>query len=98
MKILVTGATGYIGGAAAKALRLAGHEVSGLARSESSAAKLVRAGLTPVMGDFADPASLAGAVKDADTVISTASTGSLGGDAETFARDRDAVRAIFAAP
>src|SRR5260370_995153 len=52
MKILVTGATGYIGGAAAKALRLAGHEVSGLARSESSAAKLVRAGLAPVMGGF----------------------------------------------
>ena len=39
MKILVTGATGYIGGAAAKALRLRGHQVSGLARSESSAAK-----------------------------------------------------------
>ncbi len=97
MKILVTGATGYIGGAAAKALRLAGHDVLGLARSENSAAKLVQAGLTPVMGDFADPASLAAAVKDADTVISTASVGGLGGDAETFARDRDAVRAILAA-
>jgi nucleoside-diphosphate-sugar epimerase len=97
MKILVTGATGYIGGAAAEALRLAGHDVSGLARSESSAAKLVQAGLTPVMGDFADPASLAAAVKDADTIISTASVGGLGGDAETFARDRDAVRALLAA-
>src|SRR5258708_1366909 len=97
MKILVTGATGYIGGAAARALRGAGHDVWGLARSENSAAKLVQAGLTPVMGDFADPASLAAAVKDADTVISTASVGGLGGDAETFARDRDAVRAILAA-
>jgi uncharacterized protein YbjT (DUF2867 family) len=57
VKILVTGATGYIGGAAAKALRLGGHEVSGLACSERAAAKLTQAGLTPVMGDFADAAS-----------------------------------------
>ncbi|MCU1681155.1 MAG: NAD-dependent epimerase/dehydratase [Amycolatopsis sp.] len=40
MKILVTGATGYIGGAAAKVMLAKGHEVLGLARSESSAAKL----------------------------------------------------------
>jgi nucleoside-diphosphate-sugar epimerase len=32
MKILVTGATGYTGGAAAKALRLHGHQVSGFMR------------------------------------------------------------------
>jgi nucleoside-diphosphate-sugar epimerase len=97
MKILVTGATGYIGGAAARALRAAGHEVSGLARSESSAAKLVQAGLTPVMGDFADAVSLAGAVRAADVIVSTASIGSLSGDADTFRQDRDAVRAMLAA-
>ena len=97
MKILVTGATGYIGGAAAKALRLAGHEVSGLARSEESAAKLVQAGLSPVMGDFADAASLARAIEDADVIVSTASIGSLSGDANTFRQDRDAVRAMLAA-
>ena len=97
MKILVTGATGYIGGAAAKALRLGGHEVSGLARSERAAAKLMQAGLTPVMGDLADAASLVNAVKHADVVVSTASTGSLDGDAETFRKDRDAVRAMLAA-
>jgi nucleoside-diphosphate-sugar epimerase len=32
MKILVTGATGHIGGAAANALRLRGHQVSGFMR------------------------------------------------------------------
>ena len=79
MKILVTGATGYIGGAAAKALRLRGHQVSGLARSESSAAKLAQVGLTPVMGDFAEVASLVNAVKDVDVIVSTASVGSLSG-------------------
>ncbi len=97
MKILVTGATGYIGGAAAKALRLHGHEVSGLARSESSAAKLAQAGLTPVRGDFADAASLANAVKDVGVIVSTASVGSLSGDIDTFKKDRDAVRAMLAA-
>ena len=45
MKILVTGATGYIGGAAARDLRLAGHDVSGLARSEAAAARI-----RPVIG------------------------------------------------
>jgi nucleoside-diphosphate-sugar epimerase len=97
MNILVTGATGYIGGAAAKALRLRGHQVSGLVRSESSAAKLAQVGLTPVMGDFAEVASLANAVKDVDVVVSTASVGSLGGDADTFKKDHDAVRAMLTA-
>ena len=97
MKILVTGATGYIGGAAARALREAGHEVSGLARSEDSAAKLIQAGLTPVMGDFADAASLASAVAGAEVVVSTASIGSLSGDPDSFSKDRDAVRAMLAA-
>jgi nucleoside-diphosphate-sugar epimerase len=96
MKILVTGATGYIGGAAARALLVAGHEVSGLARSENSAAKLVQAGLTPVMGDFADATSLASVVKAAEVVVSTASIGSLSGDADTFRKDRDAVRGMLA--
>jgi nucleoside-diphosphate-sugar epimerase len=97
MKILVTGATGYIGGAAARDLRAAGHKVSGLARSEAAAAKLTQAGLSPVMGDFADPTSLAKAVEAADVIVSTASLGSLSGDADTFRRDRDAVRVMLGA-
>jgi nucleoside-diphosphate-sugar epimerase len=97
MKILVTGATGYIGGAVARDLRAAGHKVSGLARSESSAAKLTQAGISPVMGDFADAPSLAEAVRAADVIVSTASIGSLSGDADTFRRDRDAVRVMLGA-
>jgi nucleoside-diphosphate-sugar epimerase len=97
MRILVTGATGYIGEAAAAAMRSAGHQLAGLARSEDAAAKLSRAGFTPVKGDFADPDSLGGAAGQADVIVSTASIGSLGGDADTFRRDRDAVRAMLAA-
>ena len=93
MKILITGATGYIGGAVARALRARDHEVLGLARSPRSAGVLQQAGIAPVTGDFGDPASIARAVTSSgpDTVVSTASVGSLGGDATTFAQDRDAV-------
>jgi nucleoside-diphosphate-sugar epimerase len=96
MKILLTGATGYIGGAAAKALLARGHEVHGLARSSRAEASLREHDITPVRGDFSDPASLARAVHtcDPDAVVSTASVGSLGGDAATYARDRDSVIAM----
>ncbi len=96
MKVLVTGATGYIGGAVAKALQVRGHQVLGLARSEQAAATLRQVDMQPVMGDFSDGASLVRAVLESnpDAVISTASVGSLGGDANTFARDRDAVLAM----
>jgi nucleoside-diphosphate-sugar epimerase len=97
MKILVTGATGYIGGAAAKALVKRGHEVFGLARSEDAAGRLRLAGITPVAGDFADNASLIRAASEVDTIVSTASIGSLAGSAETFAQDRDAIRAMLGA-
>jgi nucleoside-diphosphate-sugar epimerase len=94
MKVLLTGATGYIGGAVAKALVRDGHAVSGLARSDAAVAKLERVGLRAIRGDFADPASLVAATQDADAVISTASVGSTGGNGDSFAQDRDAVRTI----
>jgi nucleoside-diphosphate-sugar epimerase len=100
VKILVTGATGYIGSAAAGALLTRGHEVLGLVRSERSAATLRDHGIEPAMGDFDDPASLGAVVAaaDVDAVVSTASVGASAGDnATTFARDRDAVLAMQAA-
>jgi nucleoside-diphosphate-sugar epimerase len=100
VKVLVTGATGYLGSVAAAALRSRGHRVLGLARSERSAATMRDHGIEPAMGDFGDPANLQAAVAaaDVDAVVSTASVGASAGDnATTFARDRDAVRAIQAA-
>ncbi|MGA9853486.1 MAG: NAD-dependent epimerase/dehydratase family protein [Gammaproteobacteria bacterium] len=55
MKIFVTGASGYVGFAAACALRRAGHEVYGLVRREESRVLLQRAEIHPVLGNY--PAS-----------------------------------------
>jgi len=97
MKILVTGATGYIGSAAARAFMLAGHSVSGLARSEHAARRLVEAGIDPVAGDFRDESSLIKAVETADAIVSTASIASVEATPQGFAYDRTAVDAMLRA-
>src|SRR5258708_492747 len=91
MKILVTGATGFIGAAVARRLLQQGHEVLALSRSDAAAAKLRVAGLIPVAGNFADPASLAAPAAQVDAVVSIASIGQVEGTADSFAKDRDAV-------
>lgn len=50
MKVFLTGATGYVGSAIAEALVRAGHEVTGLSRSEAKDEELRRLGARPVRG------------------------------------------------
>lgn len=50
MKVIVTGANGFIGLATAKALRRAGHTVYGLVRSQEKAKELVLNEIIPVIG------------------------------------------------
>jgi nucleoside-diphosphate-sugar epimerase len=69
MRVLLTGATGYIGSAVAEALREAGHEVIGLARSESKADWLKAAGYRAAFGNLRDPHSLLNAAGDAEAII-----------------------------
>jgi nucleoside-diphosphate-sugar epimerase len=72
MRIFITGTSGYIGGSIAVALAAAGHEVSGLVRSERSA-ELVRAlSITPVHGTLDDGEVLRAAAMRADAVINSA--------------------------
>jgi nucleoside-diphosphate-sugar epimerase len=74
MKVFLTGATGYIGSAVAERLRSAGHQLSGLARSDAAVGRLNAAGIRPIRGDFSDPASVGSAARSADGVISLATT------------------------
>ncbi|RKH51715.1 NAD-dependent epimerase/dehydratase family protein [Corallococcus sp. AB049A] len=92
MKILVTGATGYIGGAVVDALKQAGHQVLGLARSEDARNKLAARGITAVAGDMADAKGLAALVKDMDAVVWTATANSEAVDAPAVAAVLDALQ------
>jgi nucleoside-diphosphate-sugar epimerase len=73
MKVLVTGATGYIGGAVATALANAGHDVTGLARSLEARRALEEHGVSVLEGDLLDPGDLADAAGAFDGVVHAAS-------------------------
>lgn len=73
MRVLVTGATGYIGQNVAARLRAEGHEVAGLARSDTGLKAVAAHGLQPVAGSLDDAATLREAAGWADAVVDTAS-------------------------
>src|SRR5580658_4269958 len=100
MRIFVTGASGFIGSAVVPELLEAGHEVVGLARSETSAKTLEEAGAIVQRGDLDDPDGLAKAAADSDGVIHLAFQHELafgGNFAAAAAADRRAVEAMGAA-
>ena len=66
MRVFVTGASGHIGSAVIPELLQAGHEVVGLARSDSSAATIQAAGAQVHRGDLDDLDGLREAVGSAD--------------------------------
>jgi nucleoside-diphosphate-sugar epimerase len=69
MKVFVTGASGHIGSALIPELLHHGHEVVGLARSDSSAAQVAERGAEVRRGDLYDPEGLAAAARESDAVI-----------------------------
>ncbi len=74
MRVVLTGATGYIGTVVADVLRQAGHTVVGVARSDEALEKLRARGDEAVRSDISTPQDFSGAVRDADAVIHTAAT------------------------
>jgi nucleoside-diphosphate-sugar epimerase len=74
IRIFVTGANGFIGGAVASALVAAGHTVRGLVRDKVKADTVAAHGVEPVIGTLDEPALLQAEARAADAVVNAASS------------------------
>jgi len=69
VKVLLTGASGFIGPHVAEALIARGDQVTCLVRSTSNVERLERLGVLMVQGDLTNPRSPRAAVEDVDAVL-----------------------------
>jgi nucleoside-diphosphate-sugar epimerase len=94
MRVFVTGASGWIGSAAVDELLAAGHDVTGLARSDASAAALEAKGVHVLRGDLDDLAAIASGAEAAEAVLHLANKHDWSNPAASNAAERAAVQTI----
>jgi nucleoside-diphosphate-sugar epimerase len=94
MRVFVTGASGWIGSAVVDELLTAGHEVTGLARSDASAAAIEAKGALVRRGDLDDLDNIRAGAKDAEAVIHLANKHDFANPAVSNAAERAAVQTI----
>ena len=97
MRVFVTGATGFVGSRVVAELISAGHEVTGLSRSDAGAAALASAGAKVFRGDVNDLERLRDGAAAADGIIHTAFDHDPARQKQHSENDRQVIAALGAA-
>ncbi len=97
MKVLLTGASGFIGPHVAKALVARGDQVTCLVRATSNVERLQRLGVRMVQGDLTNPESPRIAIEDVNAVLHLAGLIKAFSLAELLAVNEQGVRNVVAA-